>query len=695
MSDKTTTCHAHIKDDILTISNSLVERKWIIKNGLLYAASFKDLISNREWLSKTSITPSPFPPIEKAPDEERRVTIHTQTKRPSSVSVEALEAIVTATGKTLTLVYRFIIFPNVPGINIQLSANGPAFTIDASTNVEKVQAMPTGDEKTLTNQNASLPPIDGLEHLNLTPQHLRLTQITFKDCTDIYNELAQENHWLLQPNESQIPLTGNLFFVEDTLSANGLIFLKEAPLPHARPIKTWADFRVHGKANFSSAIKNPEFDSKHPRWPLAYQMGFFGHGMGNASNEGYRWVVLAYQGGRSGRTRTLHNYQRQWRPYEPGRDGLLLSNTWGDRSMNSRINETFIIKEAKAGAKMGVDIMQIDDGWQRGLEKSTNTGGTDLWQGIWKATDKFWLPHPTRLPKGLNPIAKTCEKLGIQMGIWYVVDPQDSYANWRLDLARLMELHREQGVNFFKFDGVILSSKESEKNFNQLIAELLSQSNNKITIDLDVTAGVRQGYFGSLINGTLFVENRYTDWHGYWPHQTLRNLWTLSQYIDPVRLRFEFLNNSRNLSFYTNDPLAPVNYQGDYLFATVMFASSLAWFEVQNYPEVAFKQVGKLVKIWKQHREAIARGSIFPIGSQPDGTSWTGFCSRSADNKSSYVLIFRELNNVAEHTFELPIQPTEKLNIKKLAGSGSAKLRKNTLFVKIPKQLSYFFAKIN
>ena len=694
MKAKIESCQAQLSGDLLIISNDLFERRWQIKNGLLYCVSFKDLTTNREWLSKISTTPSPFPSIDILPEEERKITLDCLKKTPSSVSVEALEGTLTANGQNLTLTYRFIVFPGVSGVNIQLSISGPAAILTPSINADSATGIPTGDEKTMTGQNSSLPPLDGLEHFNLAPKHLRLTQVILQDITDAFNELAQERHWLLQPNEGQIPLAGNLFFLEEPISKDGLIFIKEAPLPHARPVKTWADFRVHGKAYFSSAIKALEFDENHPRWPLSYQIGLFGHGMGATALEGYRWIVLTYQNGSKGRTETLQNYQKQWRPYESGRDGLLLSNTWGDRSMNSRINEDFILKEATAGAKMGVDIMQIDDGWQRGLENAPATGGTDLWQGIWKATDKFWLPHPARLPKGLDPIAKNCQNEKIKMGIWFVVDPYDSYINWRSDLARLLELHREQGVNYFKFDGVVLSTKESEKNFNQLVIELQKESNNQITIDLDITAGLRQGYFGSLENGPLFVENRYTDWHGYWPHQTLRNLWTLTQYINPTRLRFEFLNNTRNKPFYSNDPLAPANYESDYLFATVMFSSPLAWFEIQNYPASDFKKVAKLIKIWKQHRDDIFNGTVLPIGSQPDGTSWTGFCSYAGNKKSAFVLVFREFNNNQSQDFDLGIPGLKNFTVKKLAGKGSARIREGKLHIKIAKSLSFILLQI-
>jgi alpha-galactosidase len=687
-------CYASLNNDLLIIGNSFIERRYLVKNGLLHASSFKCLLTKMEWLSKTSTAPSSYPSIENLPEEDRKISLSSTVKRPTPVSQEAKEITLTAKGNSLTLLFKFIVFPNVAAITMQLFIQGNSDLIKEKSNVETKTAIPMGDEKTLTHQNLSLPPIDAMEIFNLAPQHLKLTQVVLHDTTDMYNELAQENQWLLHPNEAQIPLIGNLFFLEDSISNCGLIFLKEAPLPHARPIKNTLDFRVHGKANFSSAIKVAEFDKNHARYPLGFQIGLYGHGMGDEIQVGYRWAIITYHGGRAERIKALQDYQNQWRPYLANRDGLILSNTWGDRSMNSRVNEDFILNEVNACAKLGIDIMQIDDGWQRGLDNAPASGSTDLWQGIWKASTNYWLPHPKRLPNGLEPIVTECQKKEVQMGIWYVADPFESYSNWRLDLARLLELHNKHGVNNFKFDGVVLSSKLSEKNFYQLVTELQIQSQNKIVIDLDVTAGIRQGYFGLLENGPLFVENRYSDWHGYWPHQTLRNLWTLSQYIHPVRLRFEFLNHTRNLPFYQADPLAPAEYESDYLFATIMFASSLAWFETQHYPKESFKKVASLIKIWKKHRENVFQSTIIPIGAQPTGTTWTGFCAVSADKKSSYVLIFRELNNEATHQFEIPLLDKNAIHVKKLAGKGNAKIRNETLQVRIPNSLQYLFLEI-
>ena len=116
--------------------------------------------------------------------------------------------------------------------------------------------------------------------------------------------------------------------------------------------------------------------------------------------------------------------------------------------------------------------------------------------------------------------------------------------------------------------------------------------------------------------GPLFVENRYTDWHRYWPHHTLRNLWQLSHWIDPCRLRMEFLNNTRNADKYADDPLAPSLYDPTTLFATVMFANPLGWFEVSNLTNSWLESAAGLVRIWREHRTRIFAGTILPVRAQ-------------------------------------------------------------------------------
>ena len=98
----------------------------------------------------------------------------------------------------------------------------------------------------------------------------------------------------------------------------------------------------------------------------------------------------------------------------------------------------------------------------------------------------------------------------------------------------------------------------------------------------DITAEQRMGYLAAREYGTLFVENRYTDFGNYYPHRTLRNLWMLARYVPAQRMLFELLNPARNTERYRADPLAPGRYTADYLFASVMAAQPLLWMELSG-----------------------------------------------------------------------------------------------------------------
>lgn len=681
-------CYARLENNELTVGNAHIERRWRLDpaTARLFPVSFRDRQSETEWLIEPTPDdqqPAPCPGSATAApvDEQLTVTLTERRETASPVGAPSLVAELAAGGDT----YRFQIFPAARGVVVSLRAAGmtaPAQSAptqsDAPTGIER-------DETTTTQTMRS----DVCEHFALAPPHLRLTQITLHDQTDRHNELVHEREWLLHTNEGPLALEGNLFVVENVLTRAGLVFLKHAPLPAIRPVKNDHDLLVH---------------------PARRTFTFLGHGLDpldqNGGEEGYRFVTLAYAGGAAGRARALQTYQRQLRVYEPGRDGVFLSNTWGDRSRDGRINETFLHGEVLAAARLSVDVVQIDDGWQAGTtSNSVNaaqaSGG--VWEGFHAAHASFWSPHPERFPRGLVPLIELASQKGLQFGLWFAPDSTNDFANWRRDADTLLDLHQTYGVRFFKIDGVKIRTKTGERNLRAFYDAVLEGSKGAVVFDQDVTAETRPGYVGMMDVGPLFVENRYTDSRRYWPHATLRNLWKLSHWIDPIRLRLEWLNNARNAEKYADsqseaDPLAPTVYRPDYLFATVMFASPLGWFEVQNLKSAYFKEAGPLVEVWKTHRDALREGTILPLGDAPDGTCWTGFASLAGDCQSAYVLIFRELNDRPGWSVVLPglVEETGgKWAIEKLGGDGSVTmLPRGRLAVNIAEPQRFVFARV-
>jgi alpha-galactosidase len=495
----------------------------------------------------------------------------------------------------------------------------------------------------------------------------RLIQAVLFDQTDVNAELLQQHEWLVHPSQKELLLQGNAFALENTLDGSGTVWVKQAPLPHARSHTSQWDFRL--------------------RRDGSYELN---------QSDNYPWLCADYEGGKWGRIATLHLLQRAQRPYNPDQDGLLLTNTWGDRARDAHLQPAFMRREIEAAARLGADVVQIDDGWQQGITaNSAKANGGGAWNGFWASNPNFWDVNRERFPDGLQPLIELAKQHGMRMGLWFAPDSSNHAANWRRDADALLKLHRELEIDFFKIDALKIESPQAEENLRRLFHSVQQESQGHISFDFDITAERRFGYFDLMEPGRLFVENRYTDWHNYWPHQTLRVAWQLAHWVDPVRLRLEWLNNARNLDMYANDPLAPAAYRPDALFATVMFCSPLGWFENQNLPESYFEEAGPLIATWKQHREAMQGGTVLPIGQTPDGAAWTGFVSIYAERNGGYALLFRELNRSENWQVELPFLSDHSGKIEVLGGDGSAELHNGVLHVQIPDVLRFLWVRFS
>ncbi len=662
------TCFATLTDGRLRIGNALMQREWrVTPEGLLQPVSLVDRAHATGWLKANEETP-PVYPEGLLPDEPRKVGLRIFRGKRSVTETESLVATLTATGKESAMETVFQVFPNLPGISSQLTCRGDTSTDRSGS--DPSEGHPTGIETAAVESETSIR-TDLVDFLFLSPRHLRLTAVTLRDQTDQNDELVHEEEMLLHPNKNRRDFEGILFSVEDTLTGNGLILVKEAPLPHACPVQVGPTLQIEGH---TCTVR--------------------GHGSGGDGLPGYRFTILAYSDGAMGRTSVMHRWQRALREYRPGRDGLVLTNTWGDRSQDSRISESFMNLEVEAAAELSADVVQIDDGWQHGrTANSIETSG--VWEGFREADPAFWEVRPDRFPQGLQPLMQRARDLGMQFGLWFAPDSADEFGNWKQDAECILAFHRSLGVRYIKIDGVKAVTKKGERNLRRFFDRVLEESGGEIVFDLDVTAGIRPGYFGMINVGPIFVENRYTDWFNYWPHRTLRNFWQLARWIDPVRLRMEFLNNARNTDRYEDDPLAPAAWSPACLFASVLFSSPLGWFEVSGLEDTYVAQVAELAKIRRSHRDALLSGPIQPIGSVPDGVAWTGFLSGNNDDTDAYALVFRELSPRAEWVLGLDgIVDQGNLRATVLAGKGTVRPTTEGLRFNIPEQLGFLLVQL-
>jgi alpha-galactosidase len=155
----------------------------------------------------------------------------------------------------------------------------------------------------------------------------------------------------------------------------------------------------------------------------------------------------------------------------------------------------------------------------------------------------------------------------------------------------------------------------------------------------------------------------------------------------------EFLNIARNASKYGDDPLAPAKWTQDAVFATVMTASPLAWFEVSEMSKRSRDSLRPIIAKWKQERERIHSGVVFPVGAKPDGRSWTGFAVEAADGDGGYAVIFRDGAESDRWRLDLGgILRAEKCEV--LSGCGEVSLDGAFLSVSIPSRLGYVWVKL-
>lgn len=637
----TNECSARLEKDVLIIENALISRTFKWNNGNIITTSLTDKASGKKWEMNSNKPDLGFPG--ESTTASNAVFIAKVTPRTAIAPVH-LEAQITYSLGSLEVKRVFRIYPNCPAIACDFYYRGqssqawlqPDINMADRVNIEKL-ASGGADIKA---------PV--IEKVDLPGKHWQLNAIEFFDVTDRYNTLVTGVEALsYRPNLYR----GNLLFAHDNTSDHGIFMLKEAPTSNVQLAYPGGDFQTeYGVFRILGAGISPA--DLHPtEW-----------------RRGYGFVTGVYAGGEMNRLKALRDYQKQLRIHLPGRDEMVLMNTWGDRGQDSRVREQFALAELQAGAALGITHFQLDDGWQSGRSSNSALKGGSL-TNIWD-NKNYWTPDPQKFPNGLDPVVKKGMELGIEVCLWFNPSRDNSNENWEKDADAVIGLNKKYGIRTFKIDGVNLPDKLAEVNFRKFLDKVNKETNQAVVFNLDVTAGRRGGYHYFNEYGNIFLENRYTDWQNYYPYTTLRNLWMLAKYVPAQNLQIEFLNKWRNADKYREDPFAPANYSFDYLFAITMAAQPLAWFEGTGLPEEAVSTGGSVIRKYREIQPDFHSGHIFPIGQEPSGRSWTGF--QSVQEGKGYLLVFREDNNASTVSMKTWLPEGKKVTCTPVAGKGKA-----------------------
>lgn len=617
---------ATLHNDLLTLTTGVVTRTFAWNGGDLLPRTLTDARTGVTW-HVTSDEPALHLPGHAGPATD--ATFRVEQVADDTIRPAHEAAVIEYAPGTLHVRRVFRLFPGCPAIEQELHLRGRVAGRWVGAAVDVGSLRNIEDAKLL---DAAPPAAPLLERFAPHRHHTTATAVQFFDITDRRNNLVAQQ--TVAPYRHPLELRGNLLVLRDTLDRDALFVLKLAPCSDVQLADPGYDFAVQRGLVAVAGLGLTPADVREDQWVQAYG------------------VVVGVAGRDSDSLlHDLRRYQRTQRTLRPGRDHMIMLNTWGDRGQDRHVGHDFALREIDRAAAVGVSHFQLDDGWQKGQSANSAFAGGTL-DNIWRRDD-YWHVSPQRFPQGLAPVIAHAKSRGVELCLWFNPSKDDSYAHWQRDADALIALHREHGVRTFKIDGVVCPDKRAADNLCAMFDAVMEATRHQAVFNLDVTAGKRFGYHHHVGYGNLFLENRYTDWTNYYPHWTLRNLWQLSRWVPPQRLQVEFLNPARNAEKYpAGDPLAPRHVPLAYCFAVTMMAQPLAWMEMRNLTDAQVDELKAVAPIYREHQQAIHAGDVAPIGEEPDGTAWTGFTSTGGPRP--YAAIYREWNTRETATLQLP-----------------------------------------
>jgi hypothetical protein len=652
-------CYCSYDRQVLVVGNERIERTWILLDGLLVPQGLLDKQSREQWFNEGAQEPVFTIPGVPSGNAVSAVTMEAFEDNDLGIARPHLKVIFTVTTVSVSMYLEIKIYPGSPFIRQEwwikrastMKQERAAAAGQGESSAERAGISP-GVQLEDNVEHTAGPAADIIDFLPLKPLHCRWQTVQFRDVTDRNNNLVSRDSGLLYKNEHRW-LSGNLLALNQSLQPAGLLVIKESPTASGHLHRPDGDFRFVGRNLTVAGSGLAESELSEDALPA------------------YGVTVGVYDGTEYGMLRLLHEYHQAIRVFRPDQDAYVMSNTWGDRSRDDRISEAFILSELPVAAQLGVKVYQIDDGWQQGVTANSVVKGGS-WGSYYDSRSDFWNVHKQRFPNGLDPVVHKAKELGLQLGLWFSPDSSNHFTYWERDADTLLYYYQLYDIRYFKLDGIKIRSKLGEQRLRLMMEKVVRSSGGRVSFNQDTTAEVRLGFFGKTQYGSLFLENRYTDWSNYYPHWTSRNLWQLASYISPSKLQVEFLNVYRNQDNYAGDPLAPAAVGIEYAFALTLFANPLAWMEVTGLHVQAVEGLQRINSAYKLHQQAILGGHIMPVGQEPDGTSWTGFQSITGSSEG-YLLILREWSRSEEAVIKLwNTEDTRQLQFESIVASTGA-----------------------
>ncbi|OGV52629.1 MAG: hypothetical protein A2017_20725 [Lentisphaerae bacterium GWF2_44_16] len=632
-------------NDTFTIENAGISRTLTLKDGYFFTESFYDKSAKTEWVSG----PSGYN------DFSYRGLLLDRLKSPLKLELVKCDAEILKNNiftedclclkiylkeplQNINIIREYLVFPEIPVIQSRTKIKSPV--------------IPNFYSSLCRSHNIKWDHMENCtDCLSLKKSSLHGRCVAFFGRTDQSNELVREESFKLSAS-SEMKLSGNMLFLKDNSSDNGLFMVQEAPSTGERRHENNSDFIYRSSCikSLGWGILPSEFkDEEMTAYSCA--AGVFSGDFDNASVEVKKFFVNRFR-------QSPEKYRTMANPWGGG------GEIW-----QKNISDSFVLKEIEAAAEMGLEMYQVDDGWQENRSLSEMTSGNK------PMSPADWQIRKDIFPSGFSKIKKACDEKNVEFCLWFAPSFNKSYRDWEEQVELLYGFYKKYGIKTFKIDATVVNSKEAEENLEKLLRSLRLKTGGDIYFNLDTTSGMRPGYLLFQEYGNVFLENRYQSQEGlrsYLPSKAMRNLWLLSRYIPSQRLQVEFTDMKAAASYkkvYKGTGY-PEKFTQEYVSATTLFASPLCWAYPSEFDAASRKSVRRVMELHKKIRNELYESVVIPVGEEPSGKSWSGFQAHNFRKNSGLLIVYREMSRENKWIFSLKYLNGKKVLLEEIPAEG-------------------------
>jgi len=583
------------KNNLLIANTGVIERRWKWTGKGFVTVSLRQLDSGRQWANTNTeyLCDWSLPGIIGNSSEAKLTKLTAEKSDDNGFTTEHIEVVaeIKYPKSKLALQYVIWVYPNSPGIRTQLR-------------VKALEGFKAG----------SISNIAGcVDFVPVLPGNFKRRAVGYYNHTQLRNFHETK---ILREELFENPLTGkeildwaSIFSVEDR--SGGLCMIKEShKCVNQSGINTGAfEFDKTGLRSTGWAINPKNFSTNKFRWCWAS-------------------LCILYNGDGDDRQLAIKKFDRLRYPIKKDCDIYIMANTWGSTSNSidaiNAAGEKNVLKEIESQADLGIDVQQIDDGWQNPPP-------------IVCTDTKTWRPdkHKNRYPEGWKNVKKAAENQNVKLGLW---------AMDKISLKDLIWNYNQAGFEYYKLDFIDIKNYSQLESLIKKVRSFIEFANHKVRVNWDVTENApRVGYFFGREFGNIYLENRKPNNEPviYKPYLVLRDAWQVSKYLNLNKFQVSVQNIDRVNPKKSDAHL----YNHPYCVAIALMGSPIFFQETHYYAKQARKEIKKLLALYKNYRKEMYKCYVFPIGEEPDNKSWTGFQFFNSDKNIGYITIFRELNN--------------------------------------------------